>query len=320
MRVLQTLWAAALIVCCGQTVQAQWPDTTGTGNGRWWMEAGAKILDRPGGDLGLPLITNEITNDVLLTSDQITDLGTAPGAEIRLGSHSAFWGIDWDLGAQFARWDESGNNYSFTGPDLESFFFQGLDPDTVDIEYRAEFASLEANWRKPMFPGLTFTTGPKYFQLRESMLNRTQTTFDTITGPFTLNTQSRTSTKNSAIGWQIGLEYNQPISQAVYVQGFVKAAGLINNAEVTNAQVSNIDPLTTDSVNKDTGMFIGSAGGRVYFALLPKGLHSYAGYEATWVDGVAVVPAQLFNQTAEALPTANTIFWHGLTFGVRYTY
>lgn len=320
MRVLQTLCAVALVVCCGQTVLAQWPDSTGGTSGKWWMEANGKILDRPGGQLGLPLITNEITNDVLLTSDQITDLGTAPGAEIKLGSYSAFAGIHWDASVQFARWDESHNDYTFVGPDLESPFFQGLDPDLVNIEYRAEFVSVDTNWRKAVLPGLTFLTGPRYFQLKESMLNRTETTIDTITGPFLLNTASRTSTKNSAIGWQIGLEYNQPMSRDVYVQGFIKTAGLLNQANVDQREASTIADLTIDSRSKDTGMFIGTVGGRLYCALRPRGLHSYAGYEATWVDGVAVVPAQLFNQSTESVPTANTIFWHGLTFGLRFSH
>ncbi len=318
MRVLKTLLAVAVIACCAQTVRAQWPDTTGTSNGRFWMEANAKFLDRPGSQLGLPLITNDVTREVLLTSDQITDLNTDAGAEVRFGSHSKLLGIDWEIGGQFGGWDST---YSFDGPDLVSPFFPDLDPGNVGINYTSDFSSLELSWRKAVVPGLTFTTGPRYFRMVEEMVSTTRTTFDTVLGPVDLDTNNTVTARNSAVGWQLGLEYNQPVTRDVYLQGFVRTSGLLNAARVTRSDVTSITDLTSETRDKDTGMFIGTTGGRIYFSILPRNLYSYAGYEATWIDGVAIAPTQLlFTSGPESLPTSNTIFWHAITFGLRFTY
>lgn len=315
-------WTAALLLAiagwlAAGTAYGQWPDTTGSYCGRWWMEAQGNILDRPGGSLGLPLITNEVTLEPLLTSDQITDLNTSAGAAVRFGSRNR-WGQDWDFGMSLGGWDSS---FAFAGPDLTSPFFQGLDPDTVGIDYTSDFYNIELNLRKSFMPGFTFTTGPRYFRLTEDMNLRTSTVFDTPQGPFTFNTADLLSTTNSAVGWQIGLEYNQPINRDFYLQGFVRTSGMFNSASVQRITDDNVSDAVVDRRTKDTGMFIGTAGGRAYFGIIPGHLHSFVGYEGTWVDGVAVAPAQFLNQsTIETLPTANTIFWHALTFGLRFTY
>jgi len=316
-RVLKTLLAFAMVATCTQMAFAQWPDTTSPGNSRFWMEATGKVLDRPGAQLGLPLITNDITKDVLLTSDQITDLQTAAGAEIRFGSHSRLFGIDWDFGTQFGNWD---TQFNTNGPDLISPFFIGLDPDTVGVGYDSEYISLELNARTAIVPGLTFTTGPRYFRLAESMDLTSRTTFDTINGPFVLDTLNTLGTKNSAIGWQIGLEYNQPVSRDIYLQGFIRTSGMFNSTTVDRTEESTIANQTSTSQEKDTGMFIGTSGGRIYFTLIPNSIRSYAGYEATWVDGVAIAPAQFLGPGNGQIDTTNTIFWQAITFGLRFDY
>lgn len=317
MRVLKTLLAFALVATCTQAALAQWPDTTAPGNSRFWMEANGKVLDRPGSQLGVPLITNDITKDVVLTTDQITDLGSTAGAEVRFGSHSKLMGIDWEFGTQFGGWE---TDFSANGPDLASPFFAGLDPDIVGVNYKSDFVSLELNMRKALFPGLTFLTGPRYFRLTEDMNLTSSTTIDTLSGPFTVNTQDMTNIVNSAIGWQIGMEYNQPVTRDIYLQGFIRTAGLLNGTRLDRSSQTTLVDQTTTSVSKDTGMFIGTTGGRVYFTIIPNSLRSYAGYEAQWIDGVAIGPAQFLGNGTESIDTTNTIFWHAITFGLRFTY
>ncbi len=317
MKLLNSLLAVALVAAGTQAAMAQWPETTRTDNGRWWMEAGAKAYDRPGNTLGLPLITNEVTNEVLFTSDQVFDLNSAAGAEIRFGSQTG-WGCDWDFGMSLGGWDSS---FDFVGPDLESFFFQGLDPDNVGFDYESDFYSLELNWRKPCIPGLTFTTGPRYFQLSEDLTLSTSTEFATPQGPFTFNTSDFLEVRNSAIGWQIGFEYNQPVSRDVYLQGYIRTSGMVKESTVERTTDDNVSDPVFDNRDKSSGMFIGHTGGRAYFQILPGSLHTYVGYEATWVDGVALAPVQFLNQSViETLPTDNTVFWHAVTFGARFTY
>lgn len=127
-------------------------------------------------------------------------------------------------------------------------------------------------------------------------------------------------TSNSAIGGQVGLEYNMPLAQTVYVQGFIKVAGLGNATKVDRISSTTLDSEISSRDTKGIGTFMGQTGGRIYFELLPRHLHTYAGYEATWIDGVAVAPPQFLSTGTEPVVTANTIFWHAITFGMRYQF
>lgn len=310
-RVLSKLAMVACAILWTSSVQAQWPATTSPGVNGFWAEANGTVFDRPGTDLGLTLIFDSVTLAPLYTSDQITDLNSSFGGQFRFGNHHRLLG-DWELGGTVANWESDAN---IVGANLESPFFPGFNPDEVDFLYDSRMYNLEFNLRRAFAPGMTFLIGPRYFNLADDLDFNSNTdfagnlfqTFDTI------------NTRNSAIGGQVGLEFNLPVAQAVYVQGHIKVAGLGNSATVERSSDTNISDPIDSTLEKGTGTFIGQTGGRVYFEVLPRHVFSYAGYEATWVDGLAVSPPQ-FLSTGNDVVTANTVFWHAITFGLRFEY
>ena len=72
-------------------------------------------------------------------------------------------------------------------------------------------------------------------------------------------------------------------------------------------------------IDQSTEAFLGEVGGKVHFDLIPNCLSAYAGYEATWIDGIALAPANVGN-LGPAVITQNTSFWHAITFGAHMNY
>jgi len=57
----------------------------------------------------------------------------------------------------------------------------------------------------------------------------------------------------------------------------------------------------------------------VYADIVPNTASLYVGYEATWIDGIAVAPAQLIPSNFGGVETANTVFFQAVTFGFSFT-
>ena len=311
-RFLINIAVVALAVLGTAQVQAQWPQTTSPGNCGFWAEANGAVYDRPGTDLGLSLIFDSVTLAPLYTSDDVTDLNTTVGADFRIGNNSHWFG-PWEFGGSLATWD---THATVEGANLESPFFPGFSPDRVDFFNQSQFYDLEFNLRRAFAPGFTFLYGIRYLDLSDKLQYVSQTDF----GIIDFFTNDVIETSNSAIGGQVGLEYNMPLAQTVYVQGFIKVAGLGNATKVDRISSTTLDSEISSRDTKGIGTFMGQTGGRIYFELLPRHLHTYAGYEATWIDGVAVAPPQFLSTGTEPVVTANTIFWHAITFGMRYQF
>jgi hypothetical protein len=292
--------------------QAQWPQTTSPSNCGFWAEANGAVFDRPGNDLGLGLIFDSVTLAPQYTSNDITDLGSTVGAEIKFGNNSRWCG-PWEIGASIGTWE----TYDLVaGPNLESPFFPGFSPDQVEFFNQSQFYDIEFNLRRPFAPGFTFLYGLRYLDLADRLQFVSQTDF----GILDFITDDRIETKNSAIGGQVGLEMNMPLAQPIYVQGFIKVGGLGNATKVDRFSSTSLDAEISSRDTKGIATFVAQTGGRLYFELLPRHVHTYAGYEATWIDGVAVAPPQFLNTGTEAVITSNTIFWHAITFGLRYQF
>lgn len=312
MRFLLNLAVMAIAVLGTAQAQAQWPQTTSPSNCGFWAEANGAVFDRPGNDLGLSLIFDSVTLAPLYTSDDVTDLGSTVGAEFKFGNNSRWCG-PWEFGGSIGTWE----TYDLVaGANLESPFFPGFSPDQVEFQNQSQFFDLEFNLRRAFAPGFTFLYGLRYLNLSDRLQFVSQTDF----GVIDFFTADEIETKNSAIGGQVGLELNMPLAQTVYAQGFIKVGGLGNATKVDRRSSTTLSDEIASRDTKGIGTFVAQTGGRVYFELLPRHLHSYAGYEATWIDGIAVAPPQFLNTGTETVITSNTIFWHAITFGLRYQY
>lgn len=311
--------ACLLVLALGAAeAQAQWPYATTPQQNEWWVEVGGRVYDRLGSDLGLPLIISSVTNETYLDSDKATDLNAAAGPDIRFGRRGAF-GREWEFVTNMARWRE---DVELQEANMFSPLFPLFEPDFIRMEYNSTFYNLELNARNSILPGVTLLAGPRYMNLQEQMQFNTETLFVDNGFAFLLQTEIASHTRNSMIGGQVGLELNQPIARDIYLQGFIKVAGMGNQTRLIETSFDNFSNVrSSNELTKATGTFIGQTGGRVYFEMVPRRVASWVGYEATWIDGVTIAPPQMLNTDVNApVVTANTIFWHAITFGVKFGY
>ena len=74
----------------------------------------------------------------------------------------------------------------------------------------------------------------------------------------------------------------------------------------------------SNSITRNVGSFVGEVGGKVYFDAIPGSLSFFLGYEATWIDNVALAPVQAQTLTPTEIITGVTPFFHAVTFGAQY--
>ena len=102
----------------------------------------------------------------------------------------------------------------------------------------------------------------------------------------------------------------------------MRLGGYYNPTEVTTEDTDLISGTVTHRQTKSTGSFLGEVGGRLYVDFVPNCFSGYVGYEANWIDGIALAPAQFLAATTAtpSIDTANTAFFQGVTFGLKFTY
>lgn len=318
LRFIATIVTLVASMACTSVSQAQLPQSQPK-DLRWSVEFGAKAYDRPGDDLGLPLITDALTNSTLFDSDQASDLGSTVGAEIKL-NFATRSGSEWEVRAILADWEQQ---TQIEGDNLRSPFFTtpGAEPNVVDYGYDADYFSIEIMKRRSISPGFTLMFGPRFVSMKDRIEFAGSLPISPGGGlpPVTFTQTQSTEATNALIGLQGGLELNFPVSQSVYLNSFIRTGGYMNPTEVIDRTTTTTGLFPVENRRtKSTGSFLGEVGGRVYVDLIPNCVATYAGYEATWIDGAAVAPAQLLN--AGSVDTANTPFFHAVTFGLNMTY
>ena len=109
------------------------------------------------------------------------------------------------------------------------------------------------------------------------------------------------------------------MSRDIFIESFIRAGGFANFIELTTFSDSTLSDPTNAVFRRDQSAFIGEVGGKVYWDLIPGLMSVFGGYEATWLDDVAVAPAQA---AGGLLPTeiiaGDTPFYHAATFGLRF--
>ena len=310
------LTLAILLAGSCQQIEAQnhWPrDFQNVGDS--FFEFGAKAYDRPGDDFGFPVLVSGVTNQVLLDSGDITDLGGAAGAEVRFGweghKHQK-----WEVRTFLTNWDDSSE---FSGTNLTSPLSPDLDPDTVNLDYNSQIYSIEINRRLPITPGFTFITGPRFISLNEELDFTTETTVSVPPLPdVDVFTENKIETRNPLLGAQIGGLFNFQVSRDIYFQGFIRAGGYVNFLELRTTADTSLSDVSIATIRRNTGSFVGEVGGKAYFDVIPGLFSGFVGYEATWLDDIAIAPAQATTLTPSEIVTGVTPFFHAVTFGLQF--
>ncbi len=229
-------------------------------------------------------------------------------------------GREIEIETSYAQWDTA---YTFYGEHLATPFLPNVNPHDINYDYDSRLFSIELNIRRECTPGLTFLIGPRFVSLEEHAHFDSLTTI--IFPPPQENseffTDNRIDTTNPLIGGQVGMEWNFQFSRDISVNSFVKAGGFANAARATLTSETSIQQLTEERRTKNSGAFVGEVGGRVNYDIFPQALTAFIGYQAMWIDGVALAPAQFINvHNNGALFVENTPFFQGAVFGLEARY
>ena len=323
------LMATAALICflCCSTATAQWPLQTFGVQNDWEVEVGARILDRPTKDdnANLSLITVSPTDVTVFTGADAADLNSSIGADFRFARKTNY-DHSWEVRGFFNSWD----NFESRSGALETTLFSptedlnlpfGTNLNQFDWQYESQLFSIELLCKKAIRPGCNLLFGPRYVDLNEQVTadsNWSNQFFD-----FQLDTVNETH--NHMPGFLLGLDIRRPLTRDIFFTGGVKGsllANLVSTQTTRFTSVNGFGPTTTrdvvfeDSRSNVAGLYEMSA--RLHYDISPGNVSCYLGYEAFWMDAVAVAPTQLFEALQEQteLNTNNTTFVHGLAFGL----
>lgn len=315
-----TTIALSYISLAAPDVQAQWPYTTNKDPSSS-VEVGARFFDRPGDDLGVGLAFDPVTNEVLFSSDQATSLDASTGVDLRYNFHGPRTGNKWEFRTLLVNFN---SDSQAMGTDINFPLLPQVRPEEIDYTYDSRILSFELNTKRAVFPGLTLLAGCRFISVDEDAIFGFTENIDTIFGPVTVTGGQSIEAINSIYGLQAGFEFNFPICQAIYVSSVGKFGGYNNPTRVVSTTFDSINGPETTEVSKSTGTFVAEIGGRVNYEVIPSCLTTYVGYDAMWIDGIALAPPQFLSTGVSAplsaVDTTNTPFIQSITVGAQLMY
>ncbi|MCX5716012.1 MAG: BBP7 family outer membrane beta-barrel protein [Candidatus Omnitrophica bacterium] len=331
---------------------------------RWTVSAEAIVFDRVGTDsqtLVERIPGTEAFNSVKATAGtealNSTDLkqGFCPG--FRLG---AAYHVDsnHDLLLSFFRisdWDSTKS----VGPDnplnwlvmrAPGGFFQTQDfsYQSMTWDYSAKLDNAEFNVQKKISSRITMLAGFRWLQLHENLQGTTppadifQPTWKSTNPEYTLNDVANittgtsapvyppfwnTSTTNDLYGLQIGAGGKLFERGRFSIGGLIKIGGYWNHAsESTGVSIAKV--VYTADASTNHAAFVGDAALQCKYQITRQ-LTLKFGYQALWLDGVALAPGQIQETYSTYAPVAVTalgvnsdsnVLFHGATAGLELSF
>ncbi len=316
---LTSLLAVTLVMTFTGSANAQWPEYTQVGE-KNYVEIGMRAYNRPGTDLQLSILQDATTAETLLTANQATAASSAAGVEVAY-NFTTRTGQQMEFRTFTGTWDTT---HVVDQGNIESPLFPGDIADQVTYNYDARIFSFELNWKRPVFQGATLFGGPRFVHI-EDQVNYVAEQFAQplpTTRPFDLSQEQTLEAINNLVGLQAGLRFEKRATSFLRGAGFIRAGGYYNPTKVRSSFQSGVTilpPTTTldTEATKSTGSLLVEVGGRAYFDINPN-CAFYAGYEGTWIDGIALAPPSFLTTTSGEVETANTLFMHAITFGMKF--
>jgi hypothetical protein len=131
-----------------------------------------------------------------------------------------------------------------------------------------------------------------------------------------------TKTKNDLYGFQIGTDAKLWESCRFSIDGLVKAGVYCNHAEQTSTKI-NLRVVEDATVSTNHPAFLGEVGLQCKYQVTCR-LSLRAGYEAMWIEGVALAPGQIersnFITDQFGINTNGGVLYHGATAGLEYSF
>ena len=221
---------------------------------------------------------------------------------------------------------------------------------TQDFPYQAmawkattSLYSAEANGRLDLSSRVTLLAGFRWLQLNDNLLG-TLTPAD-LTAPTWKNNPRtnlfqitpggpagnyppfwNTSTTNNLYGIQVGVDAKLLELGHLSLVGLMKIGIFDNNARQSTG-VSLAKMVYPSKATTNHAAFVGEVGLQLKYAVTRE-LTLKAGYEALWLDGVALAPGQI-QETFTSIPASvsalgvrsgSSVLFHGATAGLEYSF
>jgi hypothetical protein len=301
---------------------------------RWTISADVIILDRIGsvnrslvervpGTVPLPNLSTSPGAEALNSNN--FRQGFSPGGRIDVMRHGDC-GYDVEvLYFQTAGWSSTRSVGPDNPPDWLVMRAPGGFLQTQDHSYQAmawnydtKLFNAELNVRWNHYSRLTLLAGFRWVQLSENL----QGSLVPLEGfkPFW-----NTRTTNNLFGLQVGADGKIWERGRFSINGLIKAGAYGNQAEEsTGVTIFKISRPSSSKTNH--AAFVGEIGLQCKYQV-SKGLGLKVGYEALWLEGVALAPGQI-QETYTTKPdrmhalglSSSGVLFHGATAGLAYSF
>ncbi len=276
----------------------------------WTASADAMVMSRSGGKSSIMLL-NPITGEELQNSNGF-NFPWAAGPRVGIVAEDIFCCCD--VEASYFGIDEWSATKSIVAPADGADFLLFNDPaaaidvlpgQVVNYNYISRLHSAEINLRHPVWERLSVLMGFRYLDLHEELSS-------TVDDTPVLNV----NVDNHLYGGQIGLNVAFINTCCWSLEGVVKAGVYGNHSDLAMSAASVILGDKTSHT-----AFQGEIGLMGIFQVTEH-LSARLGYQAMWLDGIAIASDQVENvNRANPKPyMGGTLLYHGATAGFEYAF
>jgi hypothetical protein len=193
-------------------------------------------------------------------------------------------------------------------------------------DYDSRLYNAEVNVRRDLWPRVTVLAGFRWVNLTEDLEGILLPPTAHGTGPFW-----DAQTKNNLYGLQIGADAKLLERGRFSIDGLLKTGVFDDRVdETTSVRMERIQ--FGESASTNHLAFLGQLGVQCKYRVTPR-LSLKAGYEAIWLQGVALAPAQIAETychgaklpqdiyvQALGINCSSGVFYHGATVGLEYAF
>lgn len=356
-RVAPRSLGALLVALCATTAASAAPPDSAP---RWLLSIETIALQRTGGASRtlvervpgtVPFVTTFTTPGTEAFNSSDFQQGVAAGPKIALRYYA-----DSDASVEISYFNISNlSGSNTTGPDSPADWLVMRAPgafwQTQDFTYQGmtwsdatNLYSAEINARRQLTGRVTVFAGLRWLQLNDKLVGTlsppdiTQPTWKRTCGSCNIFQITpgdlagtyppfwTTSTTNNLYGAQIGVDATLLERDRLSLDALLKI-GLFDNNATQSTGVSLQKIVYPASATTNRVAFAGEAGLQLKYRLQGD-LTLKVGYEALWLDGIALAPAQIQqthtsatgNVTALGVDTGSNVLFQGVTFGVERSF
>jgi hypothetical protein len=222
----------------------------------------------------------------------------------------------YDFEAVFFQIDGWSNTRTISPGTSDTLYFtpEGTTTTSTDYDmqfkYKSQLYNGEFNVRWKPWDRITMLTGFRWLELRESLDG---SLLESIGTPLW-----NTITRNNLYGFQIGADTDTWSRGCLSISGIVKSGIYCNNAEQTSTSTVGE---ASDSTNHTA--FVGELGLHARYQI-SRHLSFRGGYQALWIEGVSLAPAQLNacnTYTGDTgIDSKGGVFYHGANAGFEFAF